>query len=192
MEPQVAVRAPSFNATGGRAARGDRELVYQGGHVRDSGGSARPGAPARRRSLVALLLGALLLISACAPTQPKVLLTDAKLDTIGAGTEVCGLFGIDGPCVASSFTVFDPVLPPSPDLACGTLPGTNRQCVASTLASPLPAGAAVTLIQSFAAGGSSVFQRNSARGDGTMWPSGRVPYWMRGPGPYLVPLFPNP
>ena len=158
---------------------------------RDSGSSARLKGPTRRGCLLALLLGALLLISACA-TKPKVLLTDAELDKIGAGTEECGLFGINGPCVASSLTVFDPVLPPSPDPACGTLPGTNRQCAASTLASPLPADTTVTLIQSFAAGGSSVFQRNSARADGPVWPSGRVPYWMCGPGPHFAPFSPIP
>ena len=159
---------------------------------RDSGGFAGLRGPTRWGSLVILLLSALLFISACAARQ-KVLLTDAELDTIGAGgTEVCGLFGIDGPCVASSFTVFDPALPPSAGLACGTLSGTNRQCVESTLAVPLPAGSSATLIQSFSVGGSSVFQRNSAQDNGLVGPSGRVPYWMRGPGPHLVPLFPNP
>ena len=160
---------------------------------RDSGGSAGLRGPATWGPLVTLLLGALLLISACAATKQKVLLTDAELDTIGAGAEVCALFGIDGPCVASSFTVFDPALPPSPNVACGTLPGTSRQCVESTLASPLSEGAGVTLIQSFTAGGSSVFQVNSAPADELMAPSGRLPYWMHGPGPYHlpVPMSPN-
>jgi hypothetical protein len=158
---------------------------------RDSGSSARLSGTARCGRLPALLLGVLLLISACA-TKAKVLLTDAELDMISAGTEECGLFGINGPCVASSLTVFDPVLPPSPDPACGTLLGTNRQCVASTLASPLPADTTVTLIQSFAAGGSSVFQVNSARAGDPVWPAGPVPYWMRGPGPFLVPWYSPP
>jgi hypothetical protein len=158
---------------------------------RDSGGSARFRKSARRGTLVALLLGAFVLISGCA-AKSKVLLTDAEMDAIGAGTEMCGLFGVDGPCVGSSFTVFDPALPPSPGLACGSLSGTSQQCMQSTLAVPLPAGSAATLIQSFSVGGSSVFQYNSAQDNGVAGLSGRVPYWMHGPGPYLVPLMPNP
>ena len=158
----------------------------------ESEGSSRPRGPAAPSCLVALLLSVLVSISACAAPHARVRLTDAQLDKIGAGEGLCAAFGIQGSCVVSSVTVFDPFLPPSSDPACGTLPGTNRQCVECTQARPIPASGGVTLIQSLTAGGSSVSQTNSVSGEGSMSSLGRLPYWMHGQGPYLVPLLPMP
>ncbi len=59
------------------------------------------------RHVAMFFLGAVLL---CVPmhASAKVLLSDADLDTISAGADVCGLFGISGPCVISYNDVIEP------------------------------------------------------------------------------------
>ena len=122
-----------------------------------------------------VLMGALLVLAACGP-EGKVLMTDAELDKVSAGTDSCGLFGINGPCVGSFLQVFDPSLPPNPP--CGTLAGTNTNCVTLFSSSPLPASGSVLLEQSFAVQGpftyQSVVQRNSV---GTAGPQQSLPLY---------------
>ncbi len=109
------------------------------------------------RILTAVVLGgAVLALAACAQHKGKVLLTDAELDKVRAGTDLCALFGVNGPCVGSYLQVFDPALPPNP--ACGTLPGANTNCVTLLSSSPLPANGSVKLEQSFRVEGAFNFQ----------------------------------
>jgi hypothetical protein len=102
-----------------------------------------------RALTVAALVGVLLAVSplGCAQSKTKMLLTDAQLDGIRAGTDLCVLFGLNGPCVGSLLQVYDPALPPNPP--CGTLPGANTNCFSSLSAIPLPQSGSVALQQSF-------------------------------------------
>ncbi len=103
-----------------------------------------------------LLVGVLFGIPACAQQRTKVLLTDAALDSVRAGVDLCGAFGINGPCVGSVLQIYDPALPSNP--SCGGLPGTSTNCVSSLTSSPLPPGGSVTLQQSFRVDGPATFQ----------------------------------
>ena len=125
------------------------------------------------RTLTAVILGgALLALAACAQPKGKVLLTNAELDKVSAGTDLCALFGINGPCVGSFLQVFDPALAPNP--ACGTLPGANTNCATLLSSSPLPSSGSVTLEQSFRVEGAfsfqSVSQTNTASTGGPQQP----------------------
>jgi hypothetical protein len=125
------------------------------------------------RTLTAVVLGgALLALPACAQQKGKLLLTDAELDKVSAGTDLCALFGINGPCVGSYLQVFDPALAPNP--SCGTLPGANTNCASLLSSSPLPPSGSVTLEQSFRVGGAfsfqSVSQTNTASTIGSQQP----------------------
>ncbi len=122
-----------------------------------------------------VLMGALLVLAACG--TGKVLMTDAELDEVHAGKYTCGLFGTGGSCVGSFLQVFDPSLPPNP--ACGTLPGTNTNCVTSFSLSPLPPSGSILLEQSFEGKGpltyQSVYQRNSLSTPGPQPPLDCIP-----------------
>jgi hypothetical protein len=101
-------------------------------------------------------MGVLLVLAACAQHKGKVLMTDAELDKVKAGADLCALFGINGPCVGSFQQVFDPSLPPNP--SCGTLPGASTNCTSLLSSSPLPPNGSVTLEQSLTVGGPFTFQ----------------------------------
>ena len=115
-----------------------------------------------RTRMVAVLLGMLLCASACVP-QRKVALTDTEMDRIGAGWDLCGQFGIRGPCVGSFMEVYDPAL------------GSPQTPYTSTIASPLPESGTVTLNQSVTIQGLSSFQSVSQTNSLTVTP----------PPPYL-------
>ena len=102
-----------------------------------------------RMLTVTALIGGLLTLLAlgCAQSKTKMLLTDKQMDEITAGTDLCPLFGINGPCVGSLLQVYDPALLPRP--SCGTLPGATTTCVSSMVAYPLPQSGSVALQQSF-------------------------------------------
>ena len=110
-----------------------------------------------RTLVAAVLLGMLLCVPACAP-QRKVALTDAEMDRIGAGWDLCGLFGIRGPCVGSVMEVYDPAL------------GSTQTPYSSTIASPLPESGTVTLNQSVTIQGPSSFQSVSQTNSFTVAP----------------------
>jgi len=108
------------------------------------------------RVVAMLFLGAVLL-SVPMHASAKVRLSDADLDTISAGADVCGLFGISGPCVifyndviestgssASSTVICTPgpctIITPTPT-------PTAKSCIVNSTAvpcNPPPAGATVT------------------------------------------------
>ncbi len=117
---------------------------------------------------VVVLVSGLLALAACAQ-KGKVLLSDAELDRVKAGTDLCRLFGVIGPCVGSFLEVFDPGLPPNP--SCGSFPGTTTNCVSSLTSSPIPPSGTVTLQQSLRVDGpfgfQSVSQTNTVTNVGT-------------------------
>lgn len=115
-----------------------------------------------RTLTVAVLLGALVCTSACAPDR-KVLLTDTELDRVGAGWDLCGLFGVRGPCVGSTMEVFDPAL------------GPTQTPYSSTAASPLPQSGTVTLNQSVTIQGQSSLQSVSQTNSVTVAPPSTFP-----------------
>ena len=98
-----------------------------------------------RTLTVAALVGSLLTISTlgCSQSKTKMLLTDTQMDEIRAGTDLCPLLGINGPCVGSLLQVYDPALPSNP--SCGTLPGATTNCFSSLSAYPLPQSGSVTV-----------------------------------------------
>ena len=102
-----------------------------------------------RTVTVVALVGGLLALATLgyAQSKSKVLLTDQQMDEIRAGTDLCPLFGINGPCVGSLLQVYDPALSPRP--SCGTLPGAATNCFASMTAYPLPQSGMVAVQQSF-------------------------------------------
>ncbi len=130
---------------------------------------------ARKRSLTrvvgaVVLMGVLFVIAACG--KGKILMTDAELDRVHAGTVSWGLLGINGPWVGSLLQVFDSSLTPTP--SCATLPGASTNCVTLFSSSPLPPSGSVLLEQSLVVQGpfsyQSVVQRNSAATAGPQQP----------------------
>ena len=73
-----------------------------------------PPRSSMRAPVAAVLIAVLLSMTACAQSRGKVQLTDAQMEGIGAGTDLCGLFGVSAPCVGSFLQIFDPALG-SPD-----------------------------------------------------------------------------
>ncbi len=130
---------------------------------------------ARKRSLTrvvgsVVLMGVLLVFAACG--KGKILMTDAELDRVHAGTESWGLLGIGGPWVGSFLQVFDSSLTPTP--SCATLPEASTNCVTLFSVAPVPPSGSVLLEQSFVVQGpysyQSVVQRNSAATAGPQQP----------------------
>jgi hypothetical protein len=107
------------------------------------------------RSAAVLFLGAVLL-SVPMHASAKVLLSDADLDTISAGADVCGLFGISGPCVISYNDVIEPtgssssstvICTPACTIITSTPTPPTKSCFVNSTAvpcNPPPAGATVT------------------------------------------------
>jgi len=108
------------------------------------------------RVVAMLFLGAVLL-SVPMHASAKVRLSDADLDTISAGADVCGLFGIGGPCVISYNDVIEPTgASSSSTVICTPGPCTiitptptppTKTCSVNSTAvpcNPPPAGATVT------------------------------------------------
>ncbi len=59
-----------------------------------------------RDVMITILIGACLSLPAVVFAERQAL-SDAELDQITAGADVCALFGISGPCVVSYNEVFD-------------------------------------------------------------------------------------
>ncbi len=129
-----------------------------------------------RALTVAALIAVLLSTSACAPTKRK-LLTDNELAQIRAGTDLCGLLGINGPCVGSFLEAFDPALRASP-----TSP--IQDPFTSIVVSPLPESGSVTLQQSYTVGGPSTLQSISQQNSASQAPGS--PQFFRSPDSSLL------
>jgi hypothetical protein len=133
------------------------------------------------RALMTLILA----LTVVLPTLPvaahaeRQVLTDAELDEITAGGDVCGLFGLSSPCTISYYEVVQPTgATPTPSSRCflnstavpctATAPPpagtcTNCQVVTSTAGRSNPSNTSVTVKQSFSNGGTTIFQRNGRR-----------------------------
>ncbi len=101
------------------------------------------------RTYTALILLALLVATPAAAMAAGQRLTDAELDEIIAGADVCSMFGLSAPCVVSYYDVVQPI---------GGTSTTSSQCFVNgalapcTATSPPPVGTCVncSIVQSTA------------------------------------------
>ena len=111
-----------------------------------------------RKLMGLVLLGVLLSIPAAARAERQAL-SDAELDAVTAGEDVCSLAGVSSPCVISFFEVFEGPQPTP----------TSTPTASSIQADPLPPNSSVTQTQSFTSSKTSISQRNSASRGNSSW-----------------------
>ena len=129
--------------------------------MRNRVGFPAPPKISMRPSMIAILIAVFLLLSACAQTRNKMLLTDTQMDQIGAGSDLCALFGVAAPCAGSLLQVYDPAL------------GVPETPFTSKVGVPLPPSGKITIQQSFAIEGSATSQSASQSNSLSVQPSFR-------------------